>query len=46
MKTEPDTLEVVQAYAYITTINKNVAKALAIRRLTRFYKYRPEASPL
>ena len=46
MKTEADTLEVVQAYPYINTLNKNVAEALAIRRLTPFHKYRPKTLPI
>ena len=45
VKTEADTLAVVQAYAHINTLNKVVAKALAIRRLTRFHKCRPKAMP-
>ena len=45
VKTEADTLAVVQAYAHINTPNKLVAKALAIRRLTRFHKCRPKALP-
>ena len=43
VKTEADTLAVVQAYAHINTPNKVVAKALAIRRLARFHKCRPKA---
>ena len=38
-------LAVLEAYAYINTLNKDVAKALAIRRLTRFHKCRPKALP-
>ena len=45
VKKEADTLAVVQAYGHINTPNKVVAKALAIRRLTRFHKYRPKALP-
>ena len=45
IKTEADTLAVVQAYAFINTLNKVVDKALAIRRLTRFHKCRPKALP-
>ena len=45
VKTEADTLAVVQAYAHIKTLNKVVAEALAIRRLTRFIKCRPKALP-
>ena len=45
VKTEAATLAVVQAYAHINTLNKVVAKALAIRRLTRFHKCRPKAMP-
>ena len=45
VKTEADTLAVVQAYAHIKTLNKVVAEPLAIRRLTRFIKCRPKALP-
>ena len=45
VKTEADTLAVVEAYAYINTLNKVVAETLAIRRLTRFHKCRPNALP-
>ena len=45
VKTEADTLAVVQAYAHINTPNKVVAKALAIRRLTRFHKCSSKALP-
>ena len=45
VKTEANTLAVLEAYAYINTLNKVAAKALAIRRLTRFYKCRPKALP-
>ena len=45
VKTEADTLAVLQAYAHINTLNKLVAKALAILRLTRFHKCRPKALP-
>ena len=45
LKTEADTLAVLQDYAYINTLNKNEAQALAIRRLTRFHKCRPKALP-
>ena len=45
VKTEADTLAVVQAYAHISTLNKVVAEALAIRRLTRLHKCRPKALP-
>ena len=43
VKTETDTFAVVQAYANINTLNKVVAETLAIRRLTRFHKCRPNA---
>ena len=45
VKTEADTLAVVQAYAHINALNKVVAEALAIRRLTSFIKCRPKALP-
>ena len=45
VKKEADTLAVVQAYAHINALNKVVAKALAIRKLTRFHKCRPKALP-
>ena len=45
VKTEADTLAVLEAYAYINTLNKVVEEALAIRRLTRFNKCRPKALP-
>ena len=45
VKTEADTLAIVKAYAYINTLNKVVAETLAIRRLTRFHKCRPNALP-
>ena len=45
VKTEADTLAVLEAYAYINTLNKVAAKTLAIRRLTRFHKCRPKALP-
>ena len=45
VKAKADTLAVVQAYVHINTPNKVVAEALAIRRLTRFHKCRPNALP-
>ena len=45
VKTEADTLALVEAYAYINTLNKVVAETLAIRRLTRLHKCRPKALP-
>ena len=45
VKTDGDTLAVVEAYAYINTLNKVVAETLAIRKLTRLHKSRPNALP-
>ena len=45
VKEKADTLAVVQAYPHINKPNKVVAEALAIRRLTRFYKCRSKALP-